>query len=78
MTWYTLRCDAIDAFKRSWPCHGLPDDLHSLSAEFASNGDLVDLEAYDESGKRLDTHDFDGPALLTLVSDARKLGDTSN
>lgn len=77
MVWKTLRYDAIEAFKRSWPCHGLPDNLHSLSCEFASNGDLVDLEAYDEEQHLLDTHAFDGPALLALTQDCQKSGDTS-
>ena len=75
--WFTLRWDAIETFKRSWPCHGLPDDLHSISAEIAPNGDLVDLEAYDSNGKRLDTADFDGPALVALIADACAYGDGS-
>jgi hypothetical protein len=78
MVWKTLRYDAIEAFKVAWPCHGLPDSLHSLSCEFASNGDLVDIEAYDEIGQPLDTHDFDGPALLALTQDCQKAGDHSD
>lgn len=77
MTWRTLRYDAIETFKRSWPCHGLPDNLHSISFEFASNGDLVDIEAYADDGTRLDSAEFDGPALLALCSDARAFGDES-
>jgi len=78
MVWKTLRYDAIEAFKHSWPCHGLPDNLHSLSCDFASNGDLVDIEAYDSDGRLLDTHDFDGPALLALTQDCQASGDTSD
>lgn len=78
MAWFTLRYDSIEAFKRSWPCHGLPDNLHSVSAEFATNGDLIDLEAYDDNEKLLDTHDFDGPALKALVDDCQIKGDLSS
>lgn len=75
--WYTIRYDALATFKQSWPCHGLPDALHSISFEYASNGDLVDIEAYDENQKRLDSSEFDGPALLALSQDALKIGDKS-
>ena len=47
--------DMIDAFKRQWPCHGLPDTLNCLVGYFAANGDLVDVEAFDADGKPLDT-----------------------
>lgn len=77
MTWFTVRYDYLDEFKRSWPCHGLPDMLHSISFEFASNGDLVDIEAYDDSGVLMDSAEFDGPALLALSQDAQALGDIS-
>lgn len=76
MTWYTLRYDAIETFKRQWPCHGLPDNLHSAAFEFASNGDLVDIECHDENWKWLDSAAFDGPALVALCDDARQHGDT--
>jgi hypothetical protein len=78
MNWRTLRYGAIDAFKCSWPCHGLPEDLHSISCEFADNGDLVDIEAYDEDGKMFDTHDLDGLALAALIEECRESGDVSN
>lgn len=78
MTWHTIRYDALATFKRSWPCHGLPDSLHSISFEFASNGDLIDIAAYDDNQKRLDSAEFDGPALLALSQDAAKLGDDSD
>lgn len=76
MARYRIGPEAIEAFCRSWPCHGLPDNLDALEVEFASNGDLVDLEAFNEfDGWTLDTHDFDGPALAALVSDAAKIGE---
>ena len=78
MTSFTLRYDQIDQFKGTWPCHGLPDDLHSISFEYASNGDLVDIEAYDSNQLLLDSGDFDGPALLALSQDAPTIGDQSD
>jgi hypothetical protein len=79
MTWFTVRHDIIDAFKRSWPCHGLPDDFHSLSVETAQNGDLVDIEAYthhpDGTDELLDWREFDGAAFTALVQDCILKGD---
>lgn len=77
MAWFTLRWDAIETFKQSWPCHGLPDDMDSISAEFRENGDLVDIEAYAGTGECLDTSAFDGSALLALVADCQTKGDPS-
>ena len=74
---YTLHWSEINKFKSKWPAHGLPDRLDSLSFEFAINGDLVDLEAYDCNGTALDTHDFDGSALSALAEDAYNSGDQS-
>lgn len=67
----TLNREAIDAFKRSWPCHGLPDNLDLLVACFAPNGDLVDYEASDEDDRRLDLSEYDGGALVALIDDAK-------
>jgi hypothetical protein len=74
MAWYQLNRDQIDAFKGSWPCHGLPDDLETIAFEYANNGDLVDIEAKDANGGTLDTHKFDGPALVALSQDAKEHG----
>lgn len=71
MSWHTVGTDHIEQFKRSWPCHGLPDQLAKLACEFASNGDLVDLVASTAEGYTLDTRAFDGPALLALVQDCQ-------
>jgi len=76
--WRTLRYDALDKFRRSWPCHGLPDELHSISFQFAANGDIVDIEAHSEDGKPMDSAEFDGPALLALSQDAQQFGDLSD
>lgn len=76
MTRYSISPDAIEAFCRTWPAHGLPDNLDRLEVEFAANGDLVELEAFDEfEGCTLDTADFDGPALLALASSAPQIGE---
>lgn len=71
------REEQIEEFKAKWPCHGLPDDLKRLHAYFDSRGDLVDLTAYGPDEKTghltryLDTHEFDGPALVALVADMK-------
>ncbi len=52
----------VEAFKRTWPCSGLPDC--SITFQFdGRNQDLVDIWP-DSSG-------FDGPALLALSQDAQ-------
>lgn len=80
MNWRTIRNGDIEKFKASWPCHNLPDNLESISVQTGGNGDIVDIEAYAIDGNndiRLDTSDFDGPALLALCIDAVKFGDIS-
>lgn len=82
MTWYTMRYDAIDAFKATWPCHGLPDDLHSLSVETDQRGDVVDIEAYEHlengSERPIEWRDFDGSAFAALVADCIERGDVTD
>lgn len=75
--WKMLGREYIDEFKAHWPCHGLPSELSSLMADFDSNGDLIDLAAFADDGRLLDTHDFDGPALVALVKDCQKKGHLS-
>jgi hypothetical protein len=77
MKWYTLRWDGIESFKKSWPCHGLPQDFDSISVETAPDGDVIDLECYDSAGQLLDSETFDGPALVALIDDTIRLGDVS-
>lgn len=76
--WHTLRYDYLSEFKGKWPCHGLPDSLHSISFEFANNGDLIDIEAFDDEARPMDSAEFDGPALVALSQDAKEFGDISN
>ena len=56
----------IEAFKRIWPCSGLPSV--GIWFQFASNGDLVDMGPYKYS-RRL--RNADGGALLALAHDAQ-------
>jgi hypothetical protein len=76
---HTIRYDLINDFKASWPCHGLPDDLHSLTVETDTKGDVVDIEAYthhdDGTNEQLEWREFDGAALSALVADCITLGD---
>ena len=76
--WYTLRYSEIESFKARWPCHGLPDDLHSISFEYDAIGDLLDIEAYDDGQRRMDTSKFDGAHLAVLSQDAPKIGDPAD
>lgn len=77
MTWRTLRWDFIDDFKKSWPCRGLPDNLHSIACELWA-GDDSRIVAYDDAGEPMDHETFDGPALVALVDDCLRLGDDSD
>ena len=67
----------IQIFKNSWPCHGLPDNLERVDADFDFGGDLVNLYAQDHHGNVLDTAEFDGPALAALVEDIQRKGKTA-
>lgn len=71
---YRLDSLAIQLFKATWPCHGLPDNLDSLVFEFEPNGSLVDIEATSDTGQLLDSTTFDGPALLALSCEAPLYG----
>lgn len=47
---------AIQKFMQTWPCSGF-DNIHHITACFADDGDLVDLEAYaDENENQLIIH----------------------
>lgn len=65
----TITSDTINAFKATWPCHGFPDELACIHAEWDEGGDLVDFEAYGWQGDALEG--FDGPALCALLDDAK-------
>lgn len=55
----------VDAFKRQYPCSGLPS--RALWFQFDKrNGDIVELSPGSER--------FDGPALLALSQDAQAYG----
>lgn len=68
---YTFGRSDLETFRRSWPCHGLPDSLDRIWFGFGSNGDLVEIEAKARNGRRLDSAKFDGPAWLALSRDAQ-------
>jgi hypothetical protein len=78
MAWYQIDRDQLDTFRRSWPCHGLPDELDTIAFEYDVRGeeicDLIDIEARDEDGKLMDSSEFDGPALQALSLDAPQIG----
>lgn len=67
----TAEPEDIAAFMASWPCSGLDPDC-SYRFEFsASNGDLVDLQAYREGNP---VEHEDGEALAALSEDAGRFG----
>lgn len=67
---FTVSCSRrdVDAFKRTYPCSGLPDTAIAFQFD-KCNGDLVDIFC------RKDSASFDGPALVALSEDAQKFGD---
>lgn len=68
-----INSDTIDAFKRSWPCNGIPTTVDMIVVAFADNGDLVDYEgsdAHDEPIDLMDDENVDGHALSALFDDA--------
>ena len=65
----TLNRGEISAFKRSFPCSGIPD-LDSITFDYASNGDLVGIDATYE-GRYIDSAEFDGAGLLALSQDCQ-------
>jgi hypothetical protein len=57
----------------NWPCSGMRfEDSRCVSFEFATNGDLVDIQWYDERGLDIpEAEGIDGRALLALSQDAQ-------
>lgn len=66
----TLNRHEIAAFKRTFPCSGLPD-LLSITFDYESNGDLCGITAVDEDGRWIDSEEFDGAGLLALSQDCQ-------
>lgn len=56
----------VSAFRQSWPCSGLPDDS-SITFEFATNGNLLDVEF----GNGEEVWKYDSSALVALSQDAQ-------
>jgi hypothetical protein len=64
----------LATFKRSWPCHNIPDDVSTIVFIFDWNtGDLVDVEAYD-GNREVDirAHEGAGASLVALSHTARE------
>jgi hypothetical protein len=66
----TLNRHEIAAFKRTFPCSGLPD-LLSITFDYEVNGDLCGITAVDEDGSWIDSEEFDGAGLLALSQDCQ-------
>jgi len=65
----TLSRAEIAAFKRTFPCSGLPD-LLSITFDYEANGDLCGITAVDDTGY-VDSAEFDGAGLLALSQDCQ-------
>lgn len=65
--------DRIAQFAASWPAHGFPTNLDRVICGF-EKGDLVEVACFDAHGRSLDSHDFDGPALLAMVGEIQSYG----
>ncbi len=69
----TIEREAIDTFKDSWQCHGLPENLDLIVAAFAPNGDLVDYDLCDKNDNVIETDSYEGSgALPALLDDAQQ------
>jgi hypothetical protein len=68
---YTITYRQLAAFKAQCPCHEIPDQVTSVTFDFDSNGNLIDLDLSDDNGQGI--YDVDGPALLALSQDAQGL-----
>lgn len=66
-TTYTLDADYLDGFRRSWPAHGLPDNLAKITVEIDDDG-VSDITTWDDQGRYLDSHPFDEPAMAAIVA----------
>lgn len=62
----TVTRSDVAAFKRQWPCSGLPDC--GVTFYFAANGDLVDITS------KVGSASWDGEAAVALSNDAQCYG----
>lgn len=61
----TIPADDVEAFAVSWPCFGDVQDDTKITADFAPNGDLEDLDG--DGG-------FDERGVLALLEDVKAYG----
>ena len=67
-----IQRSAIDRFKKSWPCHGIPDNVDLIMAGF-ENGNLFDFELVDANDEQIDLCQYEqSEALEALLQDAEK------
>ena len=64
----TVTTAEVEAFKKQWPCNGLPSRLIWFQFD-KRNGDLVDMRPYN-----LEDRGVDGSAVLALCGDAQAYG----
>ena len=61
-----IQRSAIDRFKKSWPCHGIPHDVDLIMAAF-DDGDLIDLELVDADDVQIEACQYEETDALAAL-----------
>ena len=69
----TINSHEIDAFRRSWPCSGIADNVDLIVA-FFNDGDLIDYECCDVDDNVIDAGIDSGAAMSALLSSVYHVG----
>jgi hypothetical protein len=72
----TIKQETIETFKQSWPCNGFPDNLVGIVICYDDNGNMVDLEGFDDDDYPIELEYVDRAALYAIIR-AAKLGHKS-
>lgn len=62
----------LDAFKATWPCHGIASNIAKVWFQWDDNGDLIDVRACYRNGRVAAPIAYDGPAILALCADMQR------
>ena len=70
----TIQRETIQAFKRQWPCNGIPANADIINCVFDKDGSLVDLELIDAGDNVIpgELYQDAGASLSALMDDAKK------
>jgi hypothetical protein len=70
-----IRHDTIDAFKKSWPCHGIDEAVDFIVVAFDTDtggSDLVDYQCEDADHNEVEPGEDSGAALSALFEEIRQ------